>query len=117
MKDWKGNEIQVGDTIVLVSTKSQATESSLILMDFSSNEPPQVLSTHKEESKYQWVVLSSYLITKHRGRLYLTFDDNGITSNYGIETLSFFLSDSDIICIKGKSDNETEYYQHYFNHE
>jgi hypothetical protein len=117
MKDWKGNDIEEGDTIVLVSTKSHPIDSSLVLMNLGSNEPPTVLSTYKEDARYRWLVLNTYKIKNIRGRLYVTFNDDGITCNYGITTLDFFKGDHAIICIKGKSDNETEYYQHYFNHE
>ena len=117
MKDWKGNEIEEGDTIVLVSIRSHPIDSSLVLMDLGSNEPPTVLSTYKEDARYRWLILNTYETTSHNGRLYVTFVDDGITCNYGIETIDFFKDDHTIICIKGKSDNEKEYYEYYFNHE
>lgn len=116
MKDWKGNEIEEGDTIMLVSTKSAEINSSLILIDFSHPEKKaEVLSTYKKKANYRWLPTHEYKIIKIGSWLYFTFMENEITCNYGIDILKYSLDDNTILCIKGKSDNETEYYQHYFN--
>lgn len=117
MKDWKGNNIQIGDTIVLVSTRSHGVSSSLVLMSFCSNEPPTVLSTYKEDANYRWLILSTYEIINHNGKLYYSWSNEDYTYNFDLNSIELMKEENVVICIKGKSDNEKEYYEYYFNHE
>lgn len=90
MTDWRGNFIQSGDTISIVATRD-------------------------DEGRFGWCVLETVEVLELHGtpcyavkvtpRAYLYID---------IHTLNLLLSPNDIICIKGKSDNEVEYYLKYF---
>lgn len=91
MTDWRGNFIQSGDTISIVATRD-------------------------DEGRFGWCVLETAEVIELCGvpcyamkispRAYLYID---------IHSINLFLNDTDIICIKGKSDSEQEYYLDYFN--
>lgn len=99
--DWKGNEIKEGDSILLVSTKS----SSILV----TTEPPKDI----------WVIELEYTIISDCGRLLAAYGIrwNGFQRIF-LEPLDSLspenLKEGVILCIKGASDNEQDYYTEYF---
>ena len=90
MTDHKGNPIQIGDTISIVATRDDAGR-----LGWAQLETAEVI---------ELCGVPCYAM-KISPRAYLCID---------IHSINLFLTDTDIICIKGKSDSEQEYYQEYF---
>lgn len=90
MTDHKGNPIQIGDTISIVATRDDAGR-----LGWAQLETAEVI---------ELCGVPCYAM-KISPRAYLYID---------IHSINLFLTDTDIICIKGKSDSEQEYYLDYF---
>lgn len=119
MKDWKGNDIKPGDTVVHVRVKKLPITTKLVVLDFE-NDTINVVGTNDTPAKdYDWEVVGEREVVSLDGRMYFQHTGtDGIV--YRIDTsIGDFMADpvlagTEILCIKGVSDNETEYYLNYF---
>lgn len=107
MKDWKGNEIKVGHTIIKVAIDNMFSGSKMCLIVNG-----EIASTIDIEKEYLWDIV---------GKCHVKEDDDneialGEVSEMGIKFLGFFMSVQpwEIICIEGISDNKEEFYDNYF---
>lgn len=90
MTDHKGNPIQIGDTISIVATRDDA-------------------------GRLGWFVMEQVKVIEHVPELFVEVQiSNEQVCAHHIDTILKHMDDTDIICIKGKSDSEQEYYQEYF---
>lgn len=109
LTDWKGNRIKPGDTIIIVNTKPILGASYLNLPD---GEKVQVT---EEPPGYIWDIQEEYKVIGSEECPCIELKTNGYTivsSLYGAVWL--VNGSSVIICIKGVSDNEQDYYIEYF---
>lgn len=111
MRDWKGNEVQVGDTVYIVKTISHEVSSKLVLMDLSKpfEDAPVLSEYHKPREENLWTPTSPIKIIEEG-----PFNLNSNSREFPISLFHFdcmfSLEDGDIICIEGKSFDRDEYY-------
>jgi hypothetical protein len=110
MKDWKGNEIQEGQTILKVAVKGMFDGCRTQLMIV--NKP--VGEEFIQERQYLWEIVTKCYV-KEKGDNSATI--GGEVQEIGIDFLDFFFSAQpwEIICIEGVSDNKDDYYMNEFN--
>jgi hypothetical protein len=114
--DWKGNIIKAGDEVIFVSTKPFFGESQLVIMNFKEGTCEKIGEPYVPP-KHIWQPSAPVLIIKHpmhEDQLAYEMDFNGTTVVAPLSMATFGMQDSDVICIKGKSDSEEEYYKEYF---
>lgn len=107
LTDWKGNEIKSGDTLVIVKTKPLAKSAGILYK-----------GQYHEIEKYPehiWSVSEEMKVMGSDNYLMVQEYADGITVLSSLHGLIWLLEGSStIICIKGVSDNEQEYYSEYF---
>lgn len=114
--DWKGNIIKAGDEVIFVSTKPFFGKSQSCMIDFAKGTCEDIGEPYIPP-KHIWQPSAPVLIIKHPVRedqLAYEMDFNGTTVVAPLSLATFGMQDSDVICIKGKSDSEEEYYKEYF---
>lgn len=124
MTDWKGNEILEGMTIMRVSTKPLFNN---IRYGFSFigengesswNQVGEPVHTpdHIWEIQFEAVVVKRKIIMPDGNKKEALFYTPYKEMNYTFEVEFIDMAQpSDIVCIKGISDNEQEYFLQYFN--
>lgn len=117
MKDWKGNKIKAGDTIVFVSTKPLFEDFGWMIP--KGNGVFEVLKLKDQPKEHCWEP-REYKTQEKDGLLFYTPAEeptDGIVRWFILDEFSmkFFSQPGEILCIKGVSDNEEEYYKQYFN--
>lgn len=106
LTDWKGNIINSGDTIVLVRTKPMFGAGFMLL---PTGEYVQIT---EEPPEHIWQVIAEHKVTGAYPNLITQTEEQGFKFT---TTLKNFLMLADgVICIKGLSDNEQDYYTEYF---
>lgn len=111
MKDWANNKISEGDTIVVVRTSPLIKSSSFCIMDFSIGKT-EVLSTYTSP-EYIWEIIGEFSVVKYGDKLYYQSKMEDMIYNFDL-SMGWRGQPSDLICIKGKSDNQEKYYLEYF---
>lgn len=114
--DWKGNAIKAGDTIVNVGTKPLfgKTTFGLMFVGKDGEKSFHKLSESEEPPQHIWNVLGEYKVVQRADKLYYVLKTDDITYFLDLSMMLFGGQPDDIICIKGVSDNEQEYYAEYF---
>lgn len=69
------------------------------------------LEPETKTSEYCWEILGEYPVTELNGTLYYQVLMDGQKWNFQLPWIG---QQSDIMCIKGKSDSEEQYYLQYF---
>lgn len=110
MRDWKGNIISDGDTVLFIRTTPVFSRMSLVIPDDNGL---QTIAT-QESRKYLWDVESEIVIFDKGGALFYETERDGYKFVLPIEGPFNRVSQSYVVCIKGKSDNEEEYYNNFF---
>lgn len=115
MVDWNGNEIKVGQTIVIVSTKDMFEGAKTCLMLIDRNGNSTILKEELVKKSYLFNKESRYIITEPSNNM--TISLNNEPSEVPINHIDFWVCKQywQIICIEGVSDNKDKYYKHYFN--
>lgn len=110
MKDWKGNKIEVGHTVLVISTGSMF-EGSAFVIRYGDKE----IKSEPIKKSYQFEISCKYKITEPSNTLALSLGNE--QSEMPINHVDFFIAKQpyQIICIKGVSDNKEKYYIDYFN--
>ena len=106
MKDWEENIIKNGDTIVEIRTSPLFNEAQMMMLHNGKATP--IGPTIKMPERL-WEVVSEHLVTEINNTLYAEREYEGKTKF----TVHFKLIEhpmNNIICIKGVSDNENDYY-------
>lgn len=115
MKDWKGNDIDVGHTIVIVRVGSMfdgATPVFISLKDDTMEIGDPLPKTYVFERNER------IKVTEWSRLVMLGAEPSDDTVNeIPINQLDFFINVQpwEILCIEGVSDNEQDYYLNYFN--
>lgn len=101
MKDWKGNEIKAGQTIIKIQVQGMFDESEITPM-FGDKKPFVV------DRSYLWNIIKKCKVVKKRERI----EYNKRISKISLDFLDFFIGKQpyEIICIKGISDKKEDYY-------
>jgi len=115
MRDWKGNKVSVGDTVIVIETYVPERELMGCWLDMGSSRGSEVKTYGKIPAKYGWREVGRYDIVELGGRTYM--DMGGVKvevlpGRLDLETTCF--RSENIICIEGVSDNQGEYYLDYF---
>lgn len=115
-----GNTINAGDTISIYRVKEAPLYSCrAILFDISDpNSKPVYLTPEPEKKKlnqYTWDLVTELgPLFEREGGLYFETPLDGMMLTVQIQVALFFYAEDEVICIKGKSDNEQEYYKAKF---
>lgn len=115
MEDWKGNKIQVGHTVIVVSTGSMFEGSKPCLMIMTENGIEKVFEGEPIKKSYSFDISAKYLITHPSNNLTISMNDK--PSEVPINHIDFWVCKQpwQIVCIEGISDNKDEYYKDYFS--
>jgi hypothetical protein len=115
MEDWKGNKIQVGHTVIVVSTGSMLEGSRPCLLMMTENGMEKVFEGEPIKKSYSFDVSAKYFITEPSNNLTISMNDK--PSKVPINHIGFWISKQpwQIVCIEGISDNKDEYYKDYFS--
>lgn len=113
--DWRGNEIKGGDTVITVATKPLFSEMHLYEL---GEEKGTILSSAKfpehiwePQTEYEIISKDDWIGCKTT----VFYNQIETTMISSIESLSAdLLQRGVILCIKGVSDNEQDYYTEYF---
>lgn len=114
LTDWKGNEIKPGHRVVQVRIKPLFGRSQLCLINNGKLQP---LHDILDEPEYIWEPLDEYLVQGNEEYMVIFTEQGPYTLATPLSSLFLFKSDSIIICIKGFSDNEEDFYLNYFSNE
>jgi len=117
MKDWKGNIICVGQTVLIVSTNTYGAGDTMFLMW------PQPDGTFKKSNEtripdqHQWKITDRFLITEPGNTVFYSNDDtpNKVPINLVDWNITKRFGMHEIVCIEGISDNQLEYFKEFFN--
>ncbi|MDO6737117.1 hypothetical protein [Wenyingzhuangia sp. 2_MG-2023] len=112
LTDWKGNKITAGQTLVLVRTKPIFGEMKLMLFDFKEKMMEQIGETIVSP-KHIWELGGEFKVWEDkRGTLFYTLKEDDYKCH--IQLSSLFWMNNAVVCIKGVSDNEKDYYTEFF---
>lgn len=101
MKDWKGNEIKAGQTIIKIQIKGMFDECEVTPM-FGSRKPFIV------ERHYLWNIVQKCKVIKKGNKQ----NYNKSIVKLNLDYIDFFMGKQpyEIICIEGISDKKEDYY-------
>jgi hypothetical protein len=113
MKDWKGNEIKPGMTILKIAVKGMFDGGKIAAF----NKNGEVIAYSKPlPRQYLWEVTAKCFV-KPEGDTKIESTENEIEEcKIGVDFLDFWFNPSyfEIIAIEGISDNKDEYYMNVF---
>jgi len=117
MKDWKGNEIEVGQTVLTINVRRITEGSKMMIMFRGANDEwhKHDLGLRPEPRQYLWEIQQSAIIMEQSPHMTISFGD--APSQIPIDQMDMFCHAQpwQIIAIKGISDNEQEYYEWEFS--
>lgn len=115
MKDWKGNEIQVGQTVLLIATGSMYEGSTFGIAMWDGESYKEIFKGEPIPKSYSFEIERKFLITEPSNMMTIYFDLKA-TQPVPIDQADFHIAKQPwhIIAIEGISDNEKEYYENYF---
>lgn len=114
MKDWKGNEIKIGDTISSYYYKCLFGGSEIVRFDPENGFKQERVGKTPE---FCWVLSSRFIVTPPSNSLTIAETDESIGE------IPINMADSDwvlpqkhlmCLCIEGVSDNEQDFFEEYF---
>lgn len=114
MEDWKGNEIKVGQTVLVVSTGNIFEGSKPCVLMMTENGLEKVFEGEPIKKSYSFDISAKYFITEPGNNLTLSYGDK--PSEVPINQIDFWVNRQpwQIVCIEGISDNKDEYYKEHF---
>jgi len=113
MKDWKGNEVQVGDKLVCVEIHHQSAGSTYqTIFSLGNGHPVHVSEEQTMPYEYVWWERLRCEVIEYGHMVEL-----GNGGQIPINHLDFFfpIQHNQILCIEGKSFDRDEYYIHKFS--
>lgn len=120
MKDWKGNKIQIGQTVLKINFKDMFGGSKSRLIINFYGEDGKIHTQHVGEDViapegYQWTVSSKFLITKPSNEMTICFSSE-CKSEIPINCAGMWIATQpwEVLCIEGISDNEEDFFKEYF---
>jgi hypothetical protein len=114
MVDWKGNKIEVGQTVIIVNVKSMFGGSKSQLMLMTEKGIEKICEETTLPEGYQWTIVSENNIIEPSTNV--TISMGSAPSKIPINQVELWLSVQSwqILCIKGVSDSYEDYYKEYF---
>jgi len=105
--DWQGNKIKDGDEILVIRTKPLFGKTQFCMMDTQTG-ALEVLSEYTPPDRC-WQLCGEYIIEQRSDILWATNKEGEMRFTSPFSMITMFKQPTDIICIKGVSDNETRY--------
>ena len=119
MKDWKGNEIQVGQTVLRINFKSMfggnKSRFGFIFTDANGKQHYRMAEEFISDMEYQWTIQDRFLITEPSNVISISFSSE-VASKTPINISESWMSPQpwQVLAIEGISDNEEEFFKEYF---
>ena len=109
MQDWKGNEIEVGQTVLIVNVKSMFSGSKSQFTIMTENGLQNVGEQTISPESHQWNIVSEANITPPSADVVISMGEDA--SEIPINQIDLWLSIQpwQILCIEGVSDNCEDY--------
>lgn len=114
MEDWKGNKVEVGQTVLVIATGNMFEGSSIHVMICDGETHQEVYKSEPLPKSYSFDIMEKYLITEPSSSIshHLLAEINEMPINCAD---GFIIKQPYIIiAIEGISDNRDEYYTEYF---
>lgn len=116
MKDWKGNEIKVGDTVLLYEFEGLFAGGDLkVFMILDDSDAPQEIGSIPNPKHSKWELLQTIKVIDpiNDGCIHCYLNPDEVP----LDSLSWNLCTmpNRCVCIKGLSDNELEHFLHTKN--
>lgn len=118
LTDWKGNLIKAGDVLCVYRYMSDSPVSvGFVMVDMEVGRIDLVKEPVRECPKYGWTRISKgKVVVSGSGYMFvMQEDENENTLTDLLLYLRAFTSNKLAICIEGKSDNEYQFFKHYFD--
>lgn len=112
MKDWKGNEVEIGDTIRIVKIGEFEQTASLVMINFKDHTSETLSTFHKDAQENLWIPSPPVTIVES-GPQELG-NNKTWTYNFFVGEWMFTEDKYHILCIEGKSFDRDEYYLEKF---
>lgn len=106
-KDWQGNPIVAGQALVLVRTEPMFSEMKMMLFDPKNKKAEQIGKTIIP-LKHIWEVMNEFKVWEKNRALFYTLQDEDNTFHFQLSSMLWM--NKDLVCIKGVSDDEKDYY-------
>ena len=111
-EDWQGNQIVAGQTLVLVRTEPMFSAMKMMIFDFKEQTSKQVGETIIPP-KHIWELCGEFKVWEDKnGTLFYTLQEDDYKCH--IQLSSLLWMNNAVVCIKGISDKEQDYYTNYF---
>lgn len=110
MKDWQGNDIKVGDELLIMTYKSLFGGQKMGIMFIDADGIHELTKPKKMDNGFQWEI--------HREIKVLKWGNIVSTDSVPINLLDPFASPNTMnqcLCIKGISDNRENFMKHHLN--
>ncbi len=114
MTDWKGNEIEPGQTVLLVSIKSQFAGSEMKWGIMMPDKTMHYITPVIMPEENKWEVRYEYQITEPGFRSAFSLEENKGEIPINIIDVWIRPQPHQIVCIKGISDSQEEFFRAYF---
>jgi len=115
MKDWKGNTIKVGDTIVVINKEQMFAGNEVGLCRMNENGEWEFESLGIDKPRHKWEIQNKIEVTPPSSEctIYTSRKENDLIP---INQIDFCcpIQPFQVCCIEGVSDNEEEYYLEFF---
>lgn len=110
MRDWKGNKIKVGDTVLIYRFLKTIPVSESV----ASFEAQYETEIEKPTSQYVWELSEMYEILPETN--FTVYICNSSENAISIDYINSIITkrNNHAVCIKGKSDNRVDFMTHYF---
>jgi len=109
LTDWMGNLVKDGDTLIVFRTRS-FFQGDISVFWFNSNKPPEIIS--HIPNNFLWENIGEYKIKKvGETILYDVKFADGFTLTMNASMINFGKQPTDVVCIKGVSDDKDKYIQ------
>lgn len=117
-KDWKGNIIQEGDTVLKVRVKNWDAGVKYSLIEFTIGEDNySEIEPVEAEEKRLWEICEEILIksiTEDDGVVWMSFLKPYVETPLWCAGMHLSCQHNEILCIKGKSDSQEDYFLEKF---
>lgn len=116
MQDWKGNEIQVGQHVLIIRVSSFFGGGEVHTYARLSDADPWQISKETLPEEYLWTIEHRLLITAGKSATFhMNLNSGEMTGiNLSIAEMMLKPNSGQIIAIEGVSDNREEYYLEKF---
>lgn len=119
MKDWKGNEIKIGQVILRINFKDMfggcKSRIGFSFMDANGNPHWKFGEEFINPEGYQWTIQDKFLITEPSDIISICFSSEA-TSKIPINMMKNWICTQpwQVLAIEGSSDNEKDFFENYF---